>query len=81
MPAELVQATSQESFKRQLDLFLRTKDSIIPISFPLLLLTYLGSCLEDLVTPATRHGSLLSESFFYSVNNHLTHLNLLRPFG
>ncbi|VDO83544.1 unnamed protein product [Schistosoma margrebowiei] len=28
MPAELVQATSQESFKRQLDLFLRTKDSI-----------------------------------------------------
>ncbi|VDP33783.1 unnamed protein product [Schistosoma margrebowiei] len=29
MPAELVQATSQESFKRQLDLFLMTKDSII----------------------------------------------------
>ncbi|CAH8570357.1 unnamed protein product [Schistosoma haematobium] len=28
LPAELVQATSQESFKRQLDLFLRTKDSI-----------------------------------------------------
>ncbi|VDP40965.1 unnamed protein product [Schistosoma margrebowiei] len=29
LPAELVQATSQEFFKRQLDLFLRTKDSII----------------------------------------------------
>ncbi|VDO67275.1 unnamed protein product [Schistosoma margrebowiei] len=28
LPAKLVQATSQESFKRQLDLFLRTNDSI-----------------------------------------------------
>ncbi|VDP26932.1 unnamed protein product [Schistosoma margrebowiei] len=28
LPSELVQATSQESFKRQLDLFLRIKDSI-----------------------------------------------------
>ncbi|VDP33826.1 unnamed protein product [Schistosoma mattheei] len=28
LPSELVQATSQESFKRQLDLFLRTKNSI-----------------------------------------------------
>ncbi|CAH8460660.1 unnamed protein product [Schistosoma bovis] len=29
LSAKLVQATSQESFKRQLDLFLRTKDSVI----------------------------------------------------
>ncbi|VDO68477.1 unnamed protein product [Schistosoma margrebowiei] len=28
LPVDLVQANSQESFKRQLDLFLRTKDSI-----------------------------------------------------
>ncbi|VDO47676.1 unnamed protein product [Schistosoma margrebowiei] len=28
MPSELVQATSQESFERQLDLFSRTKNSI-----------------------------------------------------
>ncbi|VDP36273.1 unnamed protein product [Schistosoma margrebowiei] len=28
MPTELVQATYQESFKRKLDIFLRTKDSI-----------------------------------------------------
>ncbi|VDP58082.1 unnamed protein product [Schistosoma mattheei] len=29
MPAELVQATSQESFKRRFDLFLRNKDNIL----------------------------------------------------
>ena len=29
LPTELVQATSQESFKRKLDLFLRTKDNIL----------------------------------------------------
>ncbi|VDP29297.1 unnamed protein product [Schistosoma curassoni] len=28
LPAELVQVTSQKSFKGKLDLFLRTKDSI-----------------------------------------------------